>query len=333
MTRMPTPRQQAWLWRGVGLGGLAVLLLQVPSALALWAWWQREPLPPAPLPAAPSAVTPTMTSAVASPAAMPTLERAPHWQALLDERAAATRWQALRERLDQQGLAVQTWQRLEGRGPENAWPLAVQRARLVVQSGVLTWPVPSASDAPAGGLWRLDRLQGQVQDAAAGKPVWRWQAEWSLALRPANPGDAADPAAVLPAQGTPAAALASLPARALPGDARRQVQAAPPVAADTAPATEPRVRGEGLLITDWPLAQLQWAGLWHSEGRQEALFAAPGRLFRVRPGEAVGQDGHRWVGGDAHRLLLQLPTGTGREPPQGAPAAQDRQLLIWKARP
>jgi hypothetical protein len=328
MKRPLTPSQQRWLLQGGGFGLAAVLLAHTPRWLALWDWWQRAPLP----------------NTVDAPAQVPALTPGISWeqrsQALADERAAGLLWKALRDRLGQQGLSVQQWQRLEGGVDEGGWPLAVQRARLVLQGDAAAWPLLPAAAGPAGGLWRLDRLNGQAYSAAAGQSSWRWQAEWSLALRPGTPGQ--DTPWPEQSQALPARVAVASPrpaSGAQPGQAT--VPASDPVPAASAAASQataalaqpPRVRRDGQAITDWPLAQLKWAGLWVSEGRQEAIFSAPGRLFRVRPGEAIGQDGHRWVGGDARRLVLQQPPVYGAAQPAEPAMPGAEQILIWETRP
>ena len=241
-------------------------------------------------------------------------------------------------------------------------PLAVQGARLVLKGPPGAWPLLPASAAPAGGLWRLERLDGQVQAEPSGTPVWRWQAQWTLALRPSDPSapgtktavsateDAAPvsaPAFIPPPLIAPAliappltperpAAPSPMTTAALASSAAVAATAAPgdgPQSAQALPTRTPQVHGQGLAITDWPLAQLQWVGLWSREDLREAVFSAPGRLFRVRPGEAVGQEGYRWTGGDAHRLVLQLPAGSDRARTGERAQAPVQKELIWGSRP
>ena len=341
-----SPRRRAWLLWGAGLGALTVLLAHAPRWQAWWAWWQREPLPQSAGMPAPAPVSMTVA----------TWEQ--RLQGLAEARDAPDLWRALRVQLAGQGLAVQQWQQIEGAESAGAvqggqhGPLALQNARLVLKGPDGAWPLLPASAVPAGGLWHLERLDGQVQAGPSGAPVWRWMAHWTLALRPSDPtapvaktavsgledvqpvtepamiappGTPEGPPAPPPPSTAPLASSAPLASTAAPGDR-------PP----PAPALQtqvPQVHGQGLAITDWPLAQLQWVGLWSREGLREAVFSAPGRLFRVRPGEAVGQEGYRWTGGDARRLVLQLPAESDRARPGDLAQAPAHKDLIWRSAP
>lgn len=351
-----SPRRRAWLLWGAGLGALVVLLAHAPRWQAWWAWWQREPLPQSAGMPAPA------------PASMAVAAWEQRLQGLAEARDAPDLWRALRVQLAAHGLAVQQWQQLEGAESAGAGkagqhgPLAVQGARLVLKGPPGAWPLLPASAAPAGGLWRLERLDGQVQAEPSGTPVWRWQAQWTLALRPSDPSapgtktavsateDAAPvsaPAFIPPPLIAPAliappltperpAAPSPMTTAALASSAAVAATAAPgdgPQSAQALPTRTPQVHGQGLAITDWPLAQLQWVGLWSREDLREAVFSAPGRLFRVRPGEAVGQEGYRWTGGDAHRLVLQLPAGSDRARTGERAQAPVQKELIWGSRP
>lgn len=296
-------RQRVWLLWGAALGAVLVCLWQWPRWTAWLQWWQRTPLPAQQLAfGGQQAATATW---------------AQHEAGLDDARTAAQHWRELRDRFARQGLQVLQWQVIEGPPPTPAaWPLVVQRARLQLQGDAGALPAVGRSAVLQGGLWRLDSLSGQAHAGEGGQSVWRWQAEWSLALRPAQ-----GPAGVLARVGStgPAPAPGSAPFDA-PGSGQEPVRTGLPDAA--APAASVAfanpgpfgssaqgrgVRGEGLHITDWPLMQLQWVGLWTDGVAQEAIFRAQERLFRVRPGEAIGQDGHRWVGGDARQLVLVGP--------------------------
>lgn len=298
-----TRRQRVWLLWGAALGAVLVCLWQWPRWTAWLQWWQRTPLP---------AQQPALGGQPAATATWPQ-----HEAGLDDVRMAAQHWRDLRERLARQGLQVLQWQVIEGPPPTPAaWPLVVQRARLQLLGDAGALPVVGRSAVLQGALWRLDSLSGQAHAGEGGPSVWRWQAEWSLALRPVQ-GPAGGSARVNTTGPVPASGSATLDA---PGSGQEPVRTGSPAAAAPAasvaladpgpfgPSVQGRmVRGEGLHITDWPLAQLQWVGLWTDGAAQEAIFRAQERLFRVRPGEAIGQDGHRWVGGDARQLVLVGP--------------------------
>lgn len=347
--RWPSRRQRAWLWQGGAVGALLVGVLNLPMGSAWLAWSQRTPLP------APGPSSPTPDAAQRAQQAL-----AQAWAQRLagldDAHAGPPLWRDLRTRHGQQGFSLLQWQALDAQGLAQpaGWPLVVQRARLQLQGGAQAWPALWASTARPGGLWRLDRLDGQAHAGPNGQPLWRWQAEWSLALQ--SVGDSAhagrrhkgalDASAAAEAddddQGLAAGESGARFASALRGAAAEQAashapkpDATVPVALnDDPPADKPSaVRGEGLLITDWPLSQLQWVGLWTVAGQQEALFSARGRLFRVRLGDAIGQEGLRWVGGDARQLTLAH--GQEAAPPSTAAAASGPSTLTlrWESRP
>ena len=351
--RWPGRRQQVWLLQGLGLGALLIGMLNLPLWSAWWAWWQRAPLP-TPGPAA-------QTSSAAQHAQQALAQAWAQREAGLDDVLAGPQhWRDLRVRHVQHGLTLLQWQALDAQGPAQPadWPLVVQRARLQLQGAAGAWTELWASTDLPGGLWRLDRLDGQAHAGGEGQWLWRWQAEWSLALQPAgDPGQAeqwrkgtmdARAAAETEGEGKGedqglAAGSAGLHlASAVPGQAggpatshTGKPDAMAPLALEVDPqASKPsQVGGEGLRITDWPLSQLQWVGLWTVAGQQEALFSAQGRLFRVRPGDAIGQEGLRWVGGDARQLALaQGPQAATTSTAATAPGS-GTFTLRWESRP
>lgn len=319
-----TRRQRAWLLRGAALGTLLVCLSQWPRWSAWLQWWQREPL------------TTQAQQWLASDRVALAGQWAQHEASLDSMDAAAQHWRWLRERLVRQGLRVLQWQVLDGPVPApGAWPLVVQRARLQLQGDAAAWLTISRSEVRHGALWRLDSLSGQAHAGEHGLPVWRWQAEWSLALRPAK-----GPHESAASDGK--AGLATTPGY---GFIAKSGSAQSPLHEDTMETVSPgssmatvpdlqrssvevqSMRGDGLQITDWPLTQLQWVGLWRHGEVHEALFRAQNRLFRVRPGEAVGLEGHRWVTGNARHLVLEGPSAASATA-FGAPSSESEVASV-----
>lgn len=265
-----TPKRPGWwplklrrLGWGFLAGSLAVVLLHWPR---LSAWWElvseetsgsEQGEPPRPAPDAGGAAI-----------------WAQQVQALPNEDQAAGAWRALRQMHQAQGLQVLKWQADESGPATPAWPLIVQKALLVAQGPAASWHRFWPAWRQQAGLWRLEQLSLRPENVSGAGPQWRVQARWQMAVRPGT----------TQGQGQIAPGLAEPPGVA----DQRPVLPRLPASADRPVAT-----GH---VTDWPLAQLRWVGWWRSEGRQELLFLAPGQLFRVQAGEAVGREGYRWPG-------------------------------------
>jgi hypothetical protein len=266
--------------QGSLVGLLLVLVAQTPRWLALWEALQYPARDVNGLSAAHDAGAATWREAAA-----------PVWpqkvQKLPDELAAPALWRHWRQQHEGHGLRVLQWHRLETTAPTPAWPLAVHRARMEVQGDWTAWQRfwQVLSDSP--GMWRLDQLQLQSAPAPEAPGRMRWQAHWSLALRPAAGAAVTAVNPVILDAITPAEPAAATPVAAAPGPSR------PPD-----PAT-------GWRVTDWPLSQLRWVGWWSVGDEQTALFVAEGRLFSVRAGEPVGTQGHRWAEADEQQLWLR----------------------------
>jgi hypothetical protein len=275
--------------QGSLIGVLLVLLAQSPRWLALWEALQYAPVT--------NAREPSGQAAGPSPLQdMPLTAWRQKIQHVPDELAAPALWRHWRQQHERLGLRVEQWQRMDSVAPIPAWPLVVQRARMELQGDWAAWQRLWQELPGTPGLWRLDQLQIQSAPAPGAPARLRWQAHWSLALRAA------------PAGSVPATNLTGFEPAPPAEPASERTAATPPG------QSKPPVQVSGAQVTDWPLNRLRWVGWWTVGHERTALFLAEGRLFSVRAGEAVGSEGHRWVGGDDQQLWLRARSAGGVSP-------------------